>query len=460
MNAEFPVLPFRSTLYGPEELFAGFDGSDPTSYARTPDLLAYRSTRLPASRDVGMLRALHDQCITDARDALVADRRVVAIMGGHALARDEVAYRQVAELAADLTEAGFLVASGGGPGAMEATHLGALLAPGGRASLHEAIDHLCSQAAFPEGSARLLRAGAVVDEEVLARLHAWQRPAFEVVAGVAAAQRGPSLSVPTWFYGHEPPTPFATHIAKYFSNSLREDGLLAVAADGVAFAPGRAGTLQEVFQDAAQNYYRVYGGRFSPMAFLDTGGAWTGQFPVEPTPEPVAGGDEPRPEDGVQQEDGRHVLAARRRGRDRGAPRPIRGAPAHPGPRPAGVRRSGHGAHEPTVARADPGRARCRGSLHRVGGPTTLVRMALTERDKAILEFEGSWWSRPGSKAEAIQERFELSTTRYYELLNEILADPEALEHQPLVVRRLRRERDRRRRERYQPRPATEWRSR
>ena len=53
---------------------------------------------------------------------------------------------------------------------------------------------------------------------------------------------GPSLAVPTWFYGHEPSNLFASHIAKYFSNSIREDTLLAVALYGIVFAPGSAGT--------------------------------------------------------------------------------------------------------------------------------------------------------------------------------------------------------------------------
>lgn len=86
--------------------------------------------------------------------------------------------------------------------------------------------------------------------------------------------------------------------------------------------------------------------------------------------------------------------------------------------------------------------------------------MGLTERDKAILDFERSWWSQPGNKVDAVRDRFELSATRYYQLLTEILNDPESLAHDPLLVRRLKRDRDRRRRERYEPRPATEWRSR
>jgi hypothetical protein len=52
----------------------------------------------------------------------------------------------------------------------------------------------------------------------------------------------------------EPPSPFPTDIGKYFQNSVREDGLLAVAKHGIIFAQGKAGTLQEdLFEDAAQN---------------------------------------------------------------------------------------------------------------------------------------------------------------------------------------------------------------
>lgn len=74
--------------------------------------------------------------------------------------------------------------------------------------------------------------------------------------------------------------------------------------------------------------------------------------------------------------------------------------------------------------------------------------MPLTDRDRAILDFERSWWSEPGPKDTAILDRFELSATRYYEILGELLDSPEALDHDPLLVRRLQRIRERRRRER------------
>jgi len=282
MTDEFPVLPFRTTLYTPEELFAGYRTDDPTSYATTLDLRTYVSTRTPSSREVGMLRALHDQCVTDARDDLLRDRRVVAIMGGHALSRAEPAYAQVVDLAAALAARGDLVVSGGGPGAMEATHLGALLAHVDPAARAAAIDHLSAVPDFPGDEDPLVGTDGTVDPAALAALHAWQRPAFEVLDTVEPARRGESLAIPTWFYGHEPPTPFATRVAKYFSNSLREDGLLAVAGDGIVFAPGWAGTIQEVFQDATQNVYRVFHDRFSPMVFLDVDRAWSERLPVLP----------------------------------------------------------------------------------------------------------------------------------------------------------------------------------
>jgi len=74
--------------------------------------------------------------------------------------------------------------------------------------------------------------------------------------------------------------------------------------------------------------------------------------------------------------------------------------------------------------------------------------MELTEGERAVLDFERSWWTEPGPKEAAINEQLEMSTTRYYELLNELIDRPEAEVHDPLVVRRLRRMRDRRRRSR------------
>jgi hypothetical protein len=70
----------------------------------------------------------------------------------------------------------------------------------------------------------------------------------------------------------------------------------------------------------------------------------------------------------------------------------------------------------------------------------------LSEREKAILAFERQWWRYPGAKEQAIREVFSISATRYYQLLNELIDRPEALASDPILVKRLRRQRTERRR--------------
>ncbi|MFT5221829.1 MAG: hypothetical protein ACI867_000123 [Glaciecola sp.] len=64
---------------------------------------------------------------------------------------------------------------------------------------------------------------------------------------------------------------------------------------------------------------------------------------------------------------------------------------------------------------------------------------ALEEREREVLDFEREWWRYAGAKEQAIQERFELSTTRYYQLLNDLIDDDRAVEYDPMLVKRLRR---------------------
>lgn len=64
---------------------------------------------------------------------------------------------------------------------------------------------------------------------------------------------------------------------------------------------------------------------------------------------------------------------------------------------------------------------------------------ALSERDRDILDFEDQWWKYGGAKDQAIRDRFSLSATTYYQVLNGLLDRQEALAHQPMLVKRLRR---------------------
>ena len=73
---------------------------------------------------------------------------------------------------------------------------------------------------------------------------------------------------------------------------------------------------------------------------------------------------------------------------------------------------------------------------------------ALSQRDCDILDFERQWWKYAGAKESAVREKFDMSSTRYYQVLNALIDRPEALEHDPLLVRRLRRLRATRQRQR------------
>lgn len=72
----------------------------------------------------------------------------------------------------------------------------------------------------------------------------------------------------------------------------------------------------------------------------------------------------------------------------------------------------------------------------------------LTDQQRAVLDFERQWWKYAGAKETAIRERFDMSATRYYQVLNALIDEPMALAHDPLLIRRLRRLRDARARRR------------
>ena len=88
--------------------------------------------------------------------------------------------------------------------------------------------------------------------------------------------------------------------------------------------------------------------------------------------------------------------------------------------------------------------------MHHHFDPAMVGPMALTERDRAVLELERCWWQLPGSKEAAIRARLGLSPTSYYKVLARLADSAEALGHDPLVVLRVRRARDRRRRLRFE----------
>ena len=256
-----PYDAFRSDLYTADELMQGYVEEDDRNESLDRRIEKHFFEHGGHDPDIieAMAQMLHDYSIDQAiKDLLVVDpetgmpqRKAIGIMGGHLARRDDPDYKTTAYLAAMLAREGYFITSGGGPGIMEAANLGAYLAHAGDAALDDAVNILSMVPDFVQPNGRI-DPGYVRQAQAVIKKY---------------PRCADSLAIPTWFYGHEPVNLFASHIAKYFSNSLREDGLLAISIYGVVYAPGSAATTQEVFADAAQNHYGTFD-FISPMVFL------------------------------------------------------------------------------------------------------------------------------------------------------------------------------------------------
>jgi predicted Rossmann-fold nucleotide-binding protein len=271
--AGVPFDAYRARLYTPQELYAGLESRP---YEELPDALVYQWSIRPGQRhrlDATLASALHDHAIGDAleefrQSAVAAGRTTVGVMGGHAAQRGTPDYAQAAQLGRLLAQSGRMVATGGGPGAMEAANLGAYLSHVPDRDFDEALAGLQSVPGFRPS------------------VSAWAREAAAVVERYPDGT--PSLGIPTWFYGHEPPNYFATHIAKYFANAIREAILLELCDGGIIFLPGAAGTVQEIFQDACENYYSVREA-VTPMVLVGRR-HWEQELPAWPMLQNLAAG--------------------------------------------------------------------------------------------------------------------------------------------------------------------------
>jgi predicted Rossmann-fold nucleotide-binding protein len=224
-----PVDPYRSRLYTTSELY------DTGTYAASYDARAYAWSQDGDDQEDMLARTLHDHAIDDALGSWISRRRLVGVMGGHAARRGDPTYRDAARLGHGLG-ATLTVATGGGPGAMEAANLGGRLATGPVETVDDAVEILAREPSFRPS------------------VDSWLAPARQVLDS-GTVPPSDTLGIPTWHYGHEPSNVFATAIAKYVHNPTREAILLEVCDAGIVFLPGAAGTVQEVFQDACENYY-------------------------------------------------------------------------------------------------------------------------------------------------------------------------------------------------------------
>lgn len=284
-----PYSPYRGHLYSVDELLRGYDEG---GYFKTTDFAIYDhfDTFRGAAHGVPIKEALaqrlHDHAIDDALEDLLdrQDRlKVVGIMGGHSTSRTDPWYRHVVQTSWTLARQGYFIASGGGPGIMEAANLGAYLSHFAHPDVLDAALDILAEAPLysaglkphDPGFERAIEAYISTARRVVTQFGTAIPESISTRYAQDADLPGDSLAIPTWFYGHEPSNLFSTHIAKYFANSIREDGLLAISLGGVIYAPGSAGTLQEVFMDLAQNHYTTFAWR-SPMVFLgsDTYAQW------------------------------------------------------------------------------------------------------------------------------------------------------------------------------------------
>ncbi|MBX9804336.1 MAG: hypothetical protein K2Y18_01135 [Alphaproteobacteria bacterium] len=247
-----PFDPTRTQLYSRNELYGeafGVMDKTPLPYEQTKDSDIYTNfvKNYPTPVELALSQRLHDHAITTALDLYLSkfdERKIVGIMGGHSVAkRDTEHFTNTAKLAYRLANEGYIIITGGGPGAMEAAHLGTWFRGRPLSDLEAAIAILREVPEFEDNPESKTR---------------WLSKAHEVIAKYPRLLKDdayPDVGIPTWFYGHEPSAPFASYIAKYFQNSVREEGILTLARGGIVYAPGSAGTIQEIFQDAGQNYY-------------------------------------------------------------------------------------------------------------------------------------------------------------------------------------------------------------
>lgn len=204
-------------------------------------------------------KSLHDQdASADLEDYFTqypAQERI-GIMGGSDLDRDTSGYHEVALLSKRLSESDYTIITGGGPGAMEAAHVGAWFACRSDEDLNNAIKMLSTVPKYAKNE--------------------WLRTATEVQDKYPRLSPTKDVAITTFVYGHRPPTSFASKLTTYFSEPLREEAILLSSTGAMIFTPGGAGTDEEVLESIKYNTYR--GAYKDRPLILFKSGHWNEKF--------------------------------------------------------------------------------------------------------------------------------------------------------------------------------------
>lgn len=278
-------------LYTSAQLLEGFNPFDRLGFTLTRDFAVFRQFSkdggpVPASIEIRKAQADHDTDLADALKRFLGEvrRPLLGIMGGHAAKRGGQAFADIAHLARTLSEEGYLIVTGGGPGIMEAAHLGVAFSKNDASDLEKALAKLGKYPSYGNLDGLFDHDGTVKREKIadVEKARDWLQSALEV-RSYAPPILPLSVAIPTWLYGAEPTMPFASHYAKYFQNSLREEALVNNSRAGIIYGQGGGGTMREVFQDVERNYYAGSAKEFTPMIFFDKSGYWKTEAAYEGT---------------------------------------------------------------------------------------------------------------------------------------------------------------------------------
>jgi len=262
-----PLKIFRSNLYTPQELLDGYF-NDPPVLSLDDKIYEwfFNYKKLGMNENMFSIFAMntHDACIDDALIQMINDigkEKIIGVMGGHSNKRNTSEYRTLVLTCRELAKAGYVCMSGGSSGMMEAVHLGALLSMYPIEAVDDAISILSKEISYDD-------------------LFKYYAPALEVLKKYPHPKdKILSIAIPTWVY-YEPTCMFASYIASYFSNPIREYNLLNYSFGGCLISPGSAGTLAETFIFHANQHYKSLG-YITPFVFLNKYW-WNEKIPVFP----------------------------------------------------------------------------------------------------------------------------------------------------------------------------------